>query len=250
MSQNEELHQVELKLCMVSLMPPECTEYLQKLFGLAYVHLKNEAQIILGTAYLENGVTNARIHAANQGDAHLGQIAVVMGAGCIGLMTLLALKARGVSKVIVVDIVESRLEKAKELGVGEVINGKKEDTVSRIMELTSGSGFDLWIETAGSQVTASQLFQSAKKGATIVVVGYSPSGEMTLPMGMALDKELTIKTVFCYRNIYPMAIDAVAAGKINIKNIVTNYFELDDIQKALDSCLEDKENIIKGIVKG
>lgn len=61
LSQNEELHQVELKLWMVSLMPQECTEYLQKLFGLAYVHLKNEAQIILGTAYLENGVTNTRM---------------------------------------------------------------------------------------------------------------------------------------------------------------------------------------------
>lgn len=61
LSQNEELHQVELKLWMISLMPPECTEYLQKLFGLAYAHLDNETQIILGTAYLENGVTNARM---------------------------------------------------------------------------------------------------------------------------------------------------------------------------------------------
>lgn len=61
LSQNEELHQVELKLWMISLMPPECTEYLQKLFGLAYSHLDNEEQIILGTAYLENGVTNARM---------------------------------------------------------------------------------------------------------------------------------------------------------------------------------------------
>ena len=61
LSQNEELHQVELKLWMISLMPPECTEYLQKLFGLAYSHLDNETQIILGTSYLENGVTNARM---------------------------------------------------------------------------------------------------------------------------------------------------------------------------------------------
>lgn len=61
LSQNEELYQVELKLWMISLMPPECTEYLQKLFGLAYSHLDNEEQIILGTAYLENGVTNARM---------------------------------------------------------------------------------------------------------------------------------------------------------------------------------------------
>ena len=61
LSQNEELHQVELKLWMISLMPVECTEYLQQLFGLKYNHLNKEEQIILGTAYLENGVTNVRM---------------------------------------------------------------------------------------------------------------------------------------------------------------------------------------------
>lgn len=61
LSQNEELHQVELKLWMISLMPPECTEYLQNLFGVKYSHLNKESQVILGTAYLENGVSNARM---------------------------------------------------------------------------------------------------------------------------------------------------------------------------------------------
>lgn len=189
------------------------------------------------------------MHAASQGDAHLGQTAVVTGAGCIGLVTLLSLKARGVSKVIVVDVMEKRLNKALELGADMVINGKDEDTVARIKELTGGKGFDLGIETAGSQITAAQLIKGAKKGATIVFVGYSASGEMTLPIGMALDKELTFKTVFRYRNIYPMAIDAVATGKIAIKDIVTNYYELDDIQNALDSCVANKADIVKGVIR-
>lgn len=189
------------------------------------------------------------MHAANQGGAHLGQTAVVTGAGCIGLVTLLSLKAMGVSKVIVVDVMEKRLQKALALGADAVINGKEEDTVARIMELTDGAGFDLGIETAGSQITAAQQIRAAKKGATIVFVGYSASGEMTLPIGMALDKELSFKTVFRYRNIYPMAIQAVADGRINIKDIVTNYFELDDIQNALDTCVKDKANIVKGVIK-
>lgn len=189
------------------------------------------------------------MHAANQGGAHLGQTAVVTGAGCIGLVSLLALKAMGVSKVIVVDIVEKRLQKALELGADYVINGKEEDTVAKLMEITEGRGFDLGIETAGSQITASQQIKAANKGATIVFVGYSPSGEMTLPMGMALDKELTFKTIFRYRNIYPMAIEAVASGKINIKDIVTDYFELDDIQNALDACVNNKAEIVKGVIK-
>ena len=59
--ENTELHQVELKLWTISLMPQECTEHLQSLFGLAYSHLNNNSQIILGTAYLEEKVTNSRI---------------------------------------------------------------------------------------------------------------------------------------------------------------------------------------------
>jgi predicted HTH transcriptional regulator len=61
LSQNEDLHQVELKLWMISLMPAECTEYLQKLYGAKYNSLDNEPQIILATAFLENGVSNARM---------------------------------------------------------------------------------------------------------------------------------------------------------------------------------------------
>ena len=58
---NEDLHQVELKLWMISLMPQECTEVLQELFGSSYIHLSSNEQIILGTAYLENSVTNSRL---------------------------------------------------------------------------------------------------------------------------------------------------------------------------------------------
>lgn len=189
------------------------------------------------------------MHAAMQGGAHIGQTAVVTGAGCIGLVSVLALKAMGVSKVYVVDIMEKRLQKALELGADGVINGKEEDAVAKVMELTNGKGCDLSIETAGTQITTSQLIKMAKKGSTIVLVGYSASGEVTLPIGMALDKELTFKTVFRYRNIYPMAIEAVSSGKINIKDIVTNSFELDDIKNALDSCVKNKADIVKGVIK-
>lgn len=188
-------------------------------------------------------------HAANQGDAHTGQLAVVSGAGCIGLVSMLALKARGVSKVYVIDIVEKRLEKAMELGAAGIINAKHKDPVKEIMEITGGNGCDLFIETAGTEITTRQAIEMAKKGSDIVLVGYSKTGEMTLPMSLALDKELTFKTVFRYRNIYPMAIEAVAEGKIDLKSIVSNIFQFDDIQNAMDSCVSDKENIVKAVIK-
>ena len=188
-------------------------------------------------------------HAANQGGAHAGQTAVVMGAGCIGLVSMMALKAEGVSRVYVVDVMPKRLEKALELGADGVINGKDEDAVEAVRKLTGGAGCDLVIETAGTEITTRQTVHMAKKGAVIVLVGYSKTGEITLPMSLALDKELTFKTVFRYRHIYPMAIDAVAAGKVNLKGIVTDIFDFDDIQNAMDRSVADKASIVKTVVR-
>lgn len=188
-------------------------------------------------------------HAAIQGDAHLGQKAVVMGAGCIGLVSMMALKARGVSEVYVVDIMEKRLEKAMELGDSGVINGAREDVLERVKELTDNKGMDLVIETAGTEITTRQAIHMAKKGSVIVLVGYSKSGEMKLPMSLVLDKELTFKTVFRYRHIYPMAIDAVASGMVNLKGIVTNIFSLDEAQKAMGYSVNNKADIVKAVIK-
>ena len=188
-------------------------------------------------------------HAAIQGDAHLGQKAVVMGAGCIGLVTMMALKARGVSEVYVVDIMEKRLNKALELGADGVINGAKENVEERALKLTEGRGVDLVVETAGTEMTTRQAIRIARKGSNIVLVGYSKTGEMTLPMSLVLDKELTFKTVFRYRHIYPMAIDAVAGGKVNLKGIVTDIFPLEEVQKAMDYSVNNKADIVKAVIR-
>lgn len=188
-------------------------------------------------------------HAANQGGAHAGQTAVVFGAGCIGLVSMMALKAEGVSKVYVVDIMQKRLDKALELRATGVINSTDKNVQDEISRLTEGKGVDLVIETAGMEITTRQAIHIAKKGSTIVLVGYSKTGEMTLPLSLALDKELTFKTVFRYRHIYPMAIEAVASGKVNLKGIVSNVFSFDDIQNAMDKSVSDKANIVKSVVK-
>ena len=188
-------------------------------------------------------------HAARQGGAQAGQVAVVTGAGCIGLVSMMALKAMGVSKVYSVDVMDKRLDKALELGADGVINGSREDAVKKVMELTGGMGCDLVIEPAGTEITTRQAVQMTKKGATIVLVGYSKTGEIKMPISLALDKELTFKTVFRYRHIYPMAIDAVASGRVNLKGIVTNEFALDDIQEAMDESVNNKADIVKAVVK-
>ena len=195
-------------------------------------------------------------HAANQGGAHIGQKAVVFGSGCIGLMCMLALKAEGVTEVYVVDVIDSRLEKAARLGATAVVNSSREDAIRRIAELAGGSGVDLAIDTAGADVTVNQAIvtvnqaiRMVKPGGTIVCVGYSRSGQVTMDMSVALNKEITFRTVFRYRHIYPMAIAAVAAGKIDLKDVVTNRFTLDQIQEAMEKSVSDKVNIVKAVIE-
>ena len=188
-------------------------------------------------------------HAANQGGAHIGQKAVVFGSGCIGLMCMLALKAEGVTEVYVVDVIDSRLEKAARLGATAVVNSSREDAIRRIAELAGGNGVDLAIDTAGADVTVNQAIRMVKPGGTIVCVGYSRSGQVTMDMSVALNKEITFRTVFRYRHIYPMAIAAVSSGLINLRNVVTDTFTLDEIQEAMMKSVNDKVNIVKAVIE-
>jgi L-iditol 2-dehydrogenase len=188
-------------------------------------------------------------HAANQGEAASGQTAIVFGGGCIGLVSMMALKSKGLLKVYVADVLPNRLENALRLGAYGVIDASKDDVVKRASELTGGCGFDLAIETSGSEAAAAQAVGAVRKGANIVMVGYGNSGMLNLPMSLALDKEVAFKTVFRYRHIYPMAIEAVESGLADVKRVVTNIFGFDDIQKAMDEGINNKKNVIKSVVR-
>ena len=82
-------------------------------------------------------------YAAEQGAVNTGDTVIILGAGCIGLVTLLACKAHGAGQIIVADLVDARLEKAMELGATAVVNSGKEDIFAKVQELTGGRGFDV-----------------------------------------------------------------------------------------------------------
>ena len=188
-------------------------------------------------------------HAANEAGAKIGQTAVVTGSGCIGLCIMMALKAMGVSRVFVCDIMDKRLERAKELGADVVINSSKVDPVQEVLRLTEGRGVDLVLDASGVGKCVEQGISMVIKGGTIVLVGYSASGVMTLPTSLATDKEITMKTVFRYRHIYPMAIDAVSTGRVNLKALPSHFFDLDDIQNAMDTSVKNKVDVVKSVIK-
>lgn len=187
-------------------------------------------------------------HAANQADVRIGESAVVLGAGCIGLVTLMSLIARGIKDVYLVDLIDLRLKKAAEIGAKKVLNAKEVDVVEEIMKLTNNQGVDIVIETAGSRVTTQQTVDLVKRGGRIVLVGMAANPVIDYDFGKLQAKEALINTVFRYRNIYPSAIKAVGDKIIDLKQIVTDTFGLSEIKKAFDYNIENKSETVKVVI--
>ena len=189
------------------------------------------------------------LHACAQGGVKLGDDVVILGSGCIGLCTLLAAKASGASRVIVADLFEKRLAFAKKLGADFVVNSKSEDLRHRVCEIFGERGADVVLETAGASATIYQSAYLAKAGGTVVLVGISVEGNQKYSFNQVMGKELTIKSVFRYRNCYPVAIRAIASGKIDVEQIVTHEFPFEETPKAFDTVISDAQNVVKGIIR-
>lgn len=189
------------------------------------------------------------MYASSIGQISVGDTVVILGCGCIGLVTMMSCKAQGASKIIVCDLEDIRLQKAKELGADYIINSRNVDALKEIERLTDGRGPDVVYETAGSKVTIAQTPFIVRRGGTIVLVGMSAEEEITYNFGQIMAKEATIKSLFRYTNMYPKCIAAVASGKINVEGIISHEFDLDHIQEAFNAAIFDKSNMVKGVIK-
>jgi L-iditol 2-dehydrogenase len=187
------------------------------------------------------------MHAAIQADVKPGKKIVILGAGCIGLMTLQACKVMGATEIVMVDIIEKRLEMAKKLGAMEVINPKDADTVTRVKEILGDWGADIVFETAGAQVTAKQTPLLVMRGGKIMIVGTIP-GETPINF-LKINREVSIQTVFRYANNYPMTIQAISSGRFDVQSMVTNIYDYEDVQRAFEESVNCKQDIIKGVIK-
>jgi L-iditol 2-dehydrogenase len=187
-------------------------------------------------------------HAVDRSDVGLGASAVILGAGCIGLLTLLTLRAAGVRDVVVVDVMENRLELARSLGA-EVLNAETTPDLFAALTARFGFGPDAVFETAGNRVTMDQSIRIAKRGGSVTFVGYTKDGRADLNVNLLIDKELTLTTVFRYRNTYPKAIAAVAAGTIQLQDVVSAVYGLDDVQQGMDHAVHHKAEVTKCVIR-
>jgi len=189
------------------------------------------------------------IHSTNLAQIKPGDSVLIFGAGCIGLVTLLACKAYGAADIIVVDIVSKRLEAAKKLGATRTINAALTNPEAEINKLTNGQGIEKVFEAAGVPATIAMTPHVVKRGGVIVLAGIAAVEEINFNFAKIMAKEIRIESVFRYRNIYPQAIAAISGGLIDVSGIVTHEFAFDDIQNAFESAIKNKDEIVKAIIK-
>nr|XP_031309013.1 sorbitol dehydrogenase isoform X1 [Camelus dromedarius] len=190
------------------------------------------------------------IHACRRAGVSLGNKIFVCGAdvshflvylGPIGLVSLLVAKAMGAAQVVVTDLSESRLLKAKEVGADFVLQISKESPqeIASEVEGLLGCKPDATIECTGVEASIQAGIYSTRSGGTLVLVGLG--SEMTsVPLVHAATREVDIKGVFRYCNTWPIAISMLASKSVNVKPLVTHRFPL---EKALEAFETSKKGL-------
>lgn len=188
------------------------------------------------------------MHAAKRGTVNFEKTVVLLGAGCIGLMTMLACKTCGATNIIVADVLDERLANAKEKGATHVINSAKTDLIAAVMELTDGQGADVVFETAGTAVTTEMTCSLVKRGGKVVLVA-QPKDAVPYDMFVLSRKEAELVGVFRYVNLYPAMRTAISSGRADVSGIVTHHFAFEDVQRAFEQAAYEKQKVIKAVVE-
>jgi len=178
-------------------------------------------------------------HAVKKSGLTVGDTVAIFGAGPIGQLLLLCANAAGAAKTFVIDVSEERLAKAKELGATEVINPAKENVEEKIFSMAA-EGVDVAFEAAGAQPTFTSALNVLKKqGMLMVVAGFAT--DITFNPNMQLFKETNISFSLAYANEFPIVIDLIAEGKLDVKKVVTKKIKLDNlVEDGLELLSVDK----------
>ncbi|HBO37103.1 MAG TPA: alcohol dehydrogenase, partial [Pasteurellaceae bacterium] len=191
------------------------------------------------------------MHAAILGKAKFGKSIVILGGGTIGLMVLQACRVLGAEDITVVDVIEKRLELAKKLGATRVINGSQQDAVSELRDpsVYGDHGVELIFEAAGSAFTVQQAIQLVARGGKIMIVG---TQSKPVPIDfLKINREVNIQTAFRYCNNFPDTIMAIASGRFNVKDMVTDIYDYQDVQQAFIDAIDPikKAGMVKAVIK-
>ena len=159
---------------------------------------------------------------------------VISGARTLGLGMITYARQMNPAKLIVLDRMDARLEKAAEYGADIVINPEKEDAVKKVEELTDEYGCDIYIEAAGHPSSVVQGLQMVRKLGTFVEFGVFAEPTTVDWTLVGDNKELNVLGAHLSPYCYPYVIENIANGKLKTEGIVRNLFSLEDWEKAFE----------------
>jgi L-iditol 2-dehydrogenase len=190
------------------------------------------------------------LHGVEEAGVKLGDTIAIIGAGPIGLLHLLTVRRLGVERVFMVDLVEERLELAQRIGADETINGKQEDVIRRIRELTDGYGADVVIEAVGLPSTWEQALQMVRKGGTVLEFGGCPPGtQIKVSTELLHYGEVKVLGAFHTTPIhFRRALQLISSKTINVKSLITQKMPLDQLKDAFELLATSKREIKIAII--
>ncbi|KAF8888527.1 chaperonin 10-like protein [Infundibulicybe gibba] len=190
------------------------------------------------------------IHASRRAELASGQSVLVFGVGSIGLLACALAKSMGASRIMAVDINQTRLDFAKENGFAseifcsptlekakttdEQLRRAKDWSQSALAQFATPEGFDVVFECTGAETAIQMAVHSAITGGKVMLIGMGTRNIM-LPLSTAALREVDIQGSFRYANTYPAALSLLASGKLqNVEKLITHRFPLRDSKHAFD----------------
>jgi len=184
------------------------------------------------------------LQAATKSRIKPGDVALVTGAGPIGILTALAALAGGCARVYISDLVDAKLGVAAQYGNILPINVTRYDAAERIRAETGGWGADVVFECAGAAASIRTALEAVAPAGCVVWVGM-PVDPVPVDLVLAQSKEIRMETVFRYANMYDRAIALMASGKIDLRPLISETFAFEDSIKAFDRAVEARPTDVK-----
>ena len=173
-------------------------------------------------------------HCVDRAQIKSDDVVVISGAGTLGLGMITYARRMNPEKLIVLDMKEERLEKAKEFGADLVLNPGKEDVVAKIKEMTDGYGCDIYIEATGHPSSVEQGLQMVRKLGRFVK--FSVFGSVTAVDWSIIGdgKELDVLGSHLSPYCFPYVIEHLANGDLKGDGIVSSIYQLEDWEEAFE----------------
>ncbi len=159
-----------------------------------------------------------------------GSRVLITGAGPIGIVNAMVAKASGAAHITITDTNDDRLAKARQLGF-TTINPTQNAIMSS--DNNNDAPFDILIECSGAPAAITQGIRALGPAGTAILVGMAPSSTIEVPIDAIQSKEIWLTGTFRYANTYPTAVELVASGAIDLDQLVSKTFTLDEAEQAL-----------------